>query len=673
MTRVSARGNLNRLLSILLAAVLVFSVFTILPLTASAEEADVADVAADEEIAEVGIPEGTIPGTTGTGLPANPIVADTFAELKAALEYNAELYIKVNSFQNTTGLSYYGLRAGVDYSAGDCAINEKNTKHLTLNANINIRANDTSTLLYSLIGVTGSVDIQGTGSLNVSFNSSGYPNAIFMVYSPGSLTVNNITLNPTPTSFSIHGVSIYNYTGTVTINNGEFKGTGHNYGSGNSNEGFAVINDRGTMTIYNGTFEATGGTKNYGLYVGSNAKSTVLTGGVYTGIRTASGKLSALVPAGYVFKNVPTGITFDGTTVSSYTDQVQVINGNAVYNIDVNVTAPADGKTSTAPTLTGTDAALHQYTWEDLDAVGSPGTSVKFVAGHQYKLTMLVYPAQGKVIPEPEDLAITVNGDKNVVRSSTVPGARPVGYTNFSYYFVCPISTVNLTLDLSQPNADATVDNSTITVTQTQWNKTSEDGDYKIYCRIESSENAFQEDTTVYINDTYLTQIEFCSESVIVCSAEISTGVGAVSGKVTSFLDEDEWINVDLYDANTREYIGGDSSVKGNDTEYSIQGVPAGSYILLVSKPNHVDHEYSITVSGNKTQDVVICPVGDISGDGKVTTKDYAMANAHAQKVSLLTDEYQIKCGDVLKSDGKITTADAARINAAAQKVDPLW
>ena len=150
-----------------------------------------------------------------------------------------------------------------------------------------------------------------------------------------------------------------------------------------------------------------------------------------------------------------------------------------------------------------------------------------------------------------------------------------------------------------------------------------------------------------------------------------SAGSGyTVSGSYTGFLESYNAIEIKLMQNGTMKY---GTAMSGNTGSYSFTNVAAGSYILRVSKKNHVTRDYAITVSGNKTQNVTICPIGDISGDGKVTTKDYAMANAHAQKVSLLSDDYQIKCGDVLKGDGKITTADAARINAAAQKIDPLW
>lgn len=150
---------------------------------------------------------------------------------------------------------------------------------------------------------------------------------------------------------------------------------------------------------------------------------------------------------------------------------------------------------------------------------------------------------------------------------------------------------------------------------------------------------------------------------------EASTGY-TVSGTVTSFLSDTDTVGVYLSKAS-----GGIPSVNfksGNSISYSFSNIPAGNYILTLSKKNHVTREYQLNVYGNTTQNVTICPLGDISGDGKITAKDYAMANAHVQKVSTLTG-YAFQCGDVLKADGKITAADAARINAHVQKTDLMW
>ena len=183
---------------------------------------------------------------------------------------------------------------------------------------------------------------------------------------------------------------------------------------------------------------------------------------------------------------------------------------------------------------------------------------------------------------------------------------------------------------------------------------------------------------TLALSDDKLTRVidrgqikvsTFNSPVVLSEPAEQPAG-STVSGTVTSYLSDTDEITVELLQDDAVVYT---TTTTGKSAAYSIADVADGTYTLRVSKKDHVTRDYAeIAVSGDTTADAKICPLGDISGDGKVTTKDYAMANAHAQKVTFQTG-YALKCGDVLKGDGKITTADAARINSAAQKVDPLW
>ena len=64
--------------------------------------------------------------------------------------------------------------------------------------------------------------------------------------------------------------------------------------------------------------------------------------------------------------------------------------------------------------------------------------------------------------------------------------------------------------------------------------------------------------------------------------------------------------------------------------------------------------------------------IGDINGDGKVTTLDYMKVNADLTGTVTLT-EYELKCADVIGTDGKVTTADAMRINAHVKGTKHLW
>ena len=77
--------------------------------------------------------------------------------------------------------------------------------------------------------------------------------------------------------------------------------------------------------------------------------------------------------------------------------------------------------------------------------------------------------------------------------------------------------------------------------------------------------------------------------------------------------------------------------VKGNSASYTISGVTPGTYTMKVSKKNHVTREYTVNVTaGAKTQNAQIHLLGDINGDGKISTADVNKINAHVKKVSLL-------------------------------------
>ena len=140
-----------------------------------------------------------------------------------------------------------------------------------------------------------------------------------------------------------------------------------------------------------------------------------------------------------------------------------------------------------------------------------------------------------------------------------------------------------------------------------------------------------------------------------------------ISGSITSFGDAAARTTVELWKGTTKTYtVSGTSS-------YSINGVAAGTYTVMVMKKNHVTRTYEITVGTDTvTQDVKIHLKGDISGDGRITTIDFVRANSHARGVTLLT-EYELLCADVVGTDGSITTADAMRINAHAKGTSLLW
>ena len=141
-----------------------------------------------------------------------------------------------------------------------------------------------------------------------------------------------------------------------------------------------------------------------------------------------------------------------------------------------------------------------------------------------------------------------------------------------------------------------------------------------------------------------------------------------VSGNVTSFLSTDEVVTAELVSKTDETLVKSSESAD----DYAFYDVPAGEYTLSVSKKDHVTREYDVTVvDDDVTMDVKIHPVGDINGDGKVTTVDFGKANSMVRTMSELND-YEFKCADV-NGDGMITTVDTARINSHVKGKAFLW
>ena len=167
-----------------------------------------------------------------------------------------------------------------------------------------------------------------------------------------------------------------------------------------------------------------------------------------------------------------------------------------------------------------------------------------------------------------------------------------------------------------------------------------------------------------------VTSGEINGKAVVIEKLSASGGF-TLSGKLTTFLGDKDYVYIRLLSEENWEI---NSLFDGDATEYEIGNVPAGTYTMTVSKKNHVTRTYQLTVSGDTTQDAKLHPIGDINGDGKVTTMDFGRANAHARGTAALTG-YEFDCANVIPDAGtaKVTTMDAGRINAHAKGTSSLW
>lgn len=148
-------------------------------------------------------------------------------------------------------------------------------------------------------------------------------------------------------------------------------------------------------------------------------------------------------------------------------------------------------------------------------------------------------------------------------------------------------------------------------------------------------------------------------------AAEPTSGV-TLSGTIVSFGAE-EPVMVELsMEGQTGQ------GMMSTDGTYSFDGVSAGTYILKISKLNHVTREYEVVIGEeNVVQDVKIHLIGDVNGDGRVNTGDVSKIYAHAKKSTLL-EGYEFLCADI-NGDGRVNTGDTSKAYAHAKKTSPLW
>jgi hypothetical protein len=137
-----------------------------------------------------------------------------------------------------------------------------------------------------------------------------------------------------------------------------------------------------------------------------------------------------------------------------------------------------------------------------------------------------------------------------------------------------------------------------------------------------------------------------------------------------SFLDEDSEMELLLGMDFLKFPL--DFVFEGNLYQEALE-LPAGTYTLTLSKKNHVTRSCTL-VLGPDTEDLTltICPIGDVSGDGKVNVADTSKIYAHARGSALLSDEYARACADI-NGDGKINVADVSKAYAHARNSASLW
>ena len=193
---------------------------------------------------------GSSGAKTGSGTASDPYIVTTFEELKAELEKDTVglgmQYIKVPN-----GINIEKLLKLESYNS---AFNVIRQKTLIVDGTVTVIAAAGTAAVRSMFSVHGPgnrLDIRGSGSLTFKANTNASCNAVVDVNDEGMLNVSGgVTLSGTFNT-AVYGMAVYNYGGTVNIDNATLTGetAGVSYGA-------AVHANGGTTNIKNATLKS---------------------------------------------------------------------------------------------------------------------------------------------------------------------------------------------------------------------------------------------------------------------------------------------------------------------------------------------------------------------------------------------------------------------------------
>lgn len=135
-----------------------------------------------------------------------------------------------------------------------------------------------------------------------------------------------------------------------------------------------------------------------------------------------------------------------------------------------------------------------------------------------------------------------------------------------------------------------------------------------------------------------------------------------LQGTITSHGASTDEVTLEMFEADSGSLYYSVSE-KGNSVNYSVPDVGYGTYTIKVSKKNHVTREYTVVVDSDAViQDLNICLIGDVTGDGRVNVGDVSKLYAHVRSTAPITDEYQLLCGNA--NGGSVNVGDVSAIYA---------
>ena len=413
---------------------------------------------------------GDIEGTTGTGTSADdPVVCDTFAEFKAAMENTEITYVKLNGVSGSNGdmPSQASLAAAISNTTYKVlTIEGTNTFTSPLNGD-----ND------CLIWPWANLSINGSGTLKYAHGNNGGTGAVINMASNVSLTIDgNVTLEGGANGSSF-GYAIFAQAGTTKINGGSFIGYSADITS-NADVSAVIINSSANLTINGGNFSASlhqnspEGKKAHSLSITSTATGAIsIKEGTFPQGINIKARGKTIENCGY-FDTAKASITADGNAVAT-TASTNVLNGKNVVVTDtsiiasvaVAVTEPVAGA-QPQNGVSNTDNVTVTITEWYHNGVKMLATDT-FAAGETYKVHVIVKPNSGYEFAD--NPTATFNG-------STAGTIYMYGKDYINYYaeFTAttePIGSVDVTITKpvagAQPqNGVSNTDNVTVTITE---------------------------------------------------------------------------------------------------------------------------------------------------------------------------------------------------------------
>ena len=400
--------------------------------------------------------EGEIAGTTGSGASeSDPIIVDTFAEFKAAMENTEIKFVKL-----------VGVNEQIpSQSVFNAALQQSTNKTLIIEGT-NIFGAPLNGNNACLIWSTGDLVVKGSGTLKYEHgNSGGHGAVIYQNY--GTLKIQGGVTLEGYANGATFGRALYIDGGTTVIDNGIFMG--YYAKPANPAPGIeAVIVNEGNVTINGGTFSSTkyssvpNAVKTYGLRVENG--TVKLRGGTYNGIDVYNSSLtgiSELLDAGRVYKKSDNSV-FNGTTVKETQEKLTV--AQVLDTINLTISAPEAGKTPNDMTAKADGGLSVNGQWwypqHNADGGSMSGTDV-FAYGNNYSsgYNIVIPTSLGKTFATTVNVTATNGTVYNVNRVNDTTVQVIVNHATLAQV---PIDTINLTI--SAPEAGKTPNDMTASV-----------------------------------------------------------------------------------------------------------------------------------------------------------------------------------------------------------------